>query len=71
LASGHLGHSKIGITLDLGSDVLPKEQADAAAIVDDALPAALKKTEPKGQHFGSSHWLRWPWRCQKCPLYRH
>jgi hypothetical protein len=48
VASGRLGHSKIGITLDLGSDVLPKVQADAAAIVDDALPAALNKTEPKG-----------------------
>jgi hypothetical protein len=35
-------------TLDVDSDVLPKVQADAAAIVDDALRAALNKKEPKG-----------------------
>jgi integrase len=40
VASERLGHSKIGITLDLYSHVLPNMQADAAAIVDDALRAA-------------------------------
>jgi integrase len=48
VASERLGHSKIGITLDLYSHVLPNMQADAAAIVDDALRAALNKTGPKG-----------------------
>ena len=41
IASERLGHSKIGITLDLYSHVLPNMQADAAAIVDDALQAAV------------------------------
>jgi hypothetical protein len=41
-ASG-LGHSKVGITLDLYSHVLPGMQADAAARVDDALRVALQK----------------------------
>ena len=48
VASERLGHSKIGITLDLYSHVLPNIQADAAAIVDDALRAALNKRETKG-----------------------
>jgi integrase len=48
VASERLGHSKIGITLDLYSHVLPNMQADAAAIVDDALRAALNKRETKG-----------------------
>jgi len=48
IASERLGHSKIGITLDLYSHVLPNMQADAAAIVDDALRAALNKRETKG-----------------------
>ena len=43
VASERLGHSKIGITLDLYSHVLPNMQADAAAIVDDALRAAPQK----------------------------
>ena len=47
VASERLGHSKIGITLDLYSHVLPNMQADAAAIVDDALRAALNKGETK------------------------
>lgn len=38
-----LGHSKVGITLDLYSHVLPGMQADAAARVDDALRVALQK----------------------------
>jgi integrase len=48
VASERLGHSKIGITLDLYSHVLPNMQADAAAIVDAALRAALNKRETKG-----------------------
>jgi integrase len=48
VASERLGHSKIGITLDLYSHVLPNMQADAAAVVDDALRAALNKRETKG-----------------------
>jgi len=43
VASERLGHSKVGITLDTYSHVLPNMQADAAALVDEALSAALKK----------------------------
>jgi integrase len=48
IASERLGHSKVGITLDLYSHVLPNMQADAAAIVDAALMAALNKRGAKG-----------------------
>ena len=48
IASERLGHSKIEITLDLYSHVLSNMQADAAAIIDDALRAALNKRETKG-----------------------
>jgi integrase len=48
VASERLGHSKVGITLDLYSHVLPNMQADAAAIVDDALRAVLNKRGAKG-----------------------
>ncbi len=48
VASERLGHSKVGITLDLYSHVLPNMQADAAAIVDGALRAVLNKREVKG-----------------------
>jgi integrase len=41
IASERLGHSKVGITLDLYSHVLPGMQEDAAARVDGALRAAL------------------------------
>ena len=41
VASERLGHSKVGITLDLYSHVMMQE--DAAAKVDAALRAALKK----------------------------
>jgi integrase len=41
VASERLGHSKIGITLDLYSHVLPGMQEDAVARVDDALRAAI------------------------------
>ena len=43
IVSERLGHSKIGITLDLYSDVLPNMQEDAAARVDDVLRAAINK----------------------------
>src|SRR5262249_16211329 len=42
IASERLGHSKIGITLDLYSHVLPNMQIDAASIVDEALQMALQ-----------------------------
>jgi integrase len=48
IASERLGHSKVGITLDLYSHVLLGMQADAAALVDGALKAALSKRKPKG-----------------------
>jgi integrase len=49
VASERLGHSRVGITLDLYSHVLPGMQADAAARVDAALRAAQeKRAEKKG-----------------------
>ena len=42
VASERLGHSKVGITLDLYSHVLPGMQEDAAARVDEALRIALQ-----------------------------
>ena len=48
MASERLGHSKVAITLDLYSHVLPNMQADAAAIVDGALRAVLNRREVKG-----------------------
>jgi integrase len=47
VASERLGHSKIGITLDLYSHVLPNMQTDAASVVDEALRTALQKRSPK------------------------
>ena len=38
-----LGHSKVGITLDLYSHVMPGMQEDAAARVDLALQAVINK----------------------------
>ena len=43
VASERLGHSKIGITLDLYSHVMPGMEADAAERVDVALQAAVKR----------------------------
>jgi integrase len=43
VASERLGHSRVGITLDLYSHVLPGMQEDAAARVDVALQIAQKK----------------------------
>ncbi len=48
IASERLGHSKVGITLDLYSHVLPNMQTDAAALVDDALKAAIQRRSAKG-----------------------
>ena len=42
VASERLGHSKVGITLDLYSHVMPGMQEDAVAKVDAALRAARK-----------------------------
>jgi integrase len=43
VASERLGHSKVGITLDLYSHVLPNMQTDAVARVDEALQIAIDK----------------------------
>ena len=43
VASERLGHSKVGITLDLYSHVLPGMQEDAVARVDAAYQIAEKK----------------------------
>jgi integrase len=42
VASERLGHSTIGITLDLYSHVMPGMQADAAEQVDAAIRSAVK-----------------------------
>jgi integrase len=47
VASERLGHSKVGITLDLYSHVLPGMQEDAAARVDEAYQIAEKKRAEK------------------------
>jgi integrase len=47
VASERLGHSKVGITLDLYSHVMPGMQEDAAARVDDAIRIALEKRRSK------------------------
>jgi integrase len=39
-----LGHSSVGITLDLYSQVLPVMQDDAAAKIDAAIRAAIDRT---------------------------
>jgi integrase len=43
IASERLGHSSVGITLDLYSHVTRGMRADAAALVDAALRAAISK----------------------------
>ena len=45
VASERLGHSKVGITLDLYSHVLPGMQEDAAGRVDEALRNARNKRQ--------------------------
>jgi integrase len=47
VASERLGHSNVGITLDLYSHVMPGMQEDAAARVDDALRIAMAKRSPR------------------------
>jgi integrase len=47
VASERLGHSKVGITLDLYSHVMPGMQEDAAAMVDVALKSAIQKRHEK------------------------
>ena len=47
IASERLGHSKVSITLDLYSHVIPGMQADAAATVDAALKEAPKRKGSK------------------------
>jgi integrase len=49
IASERLGHSRVGITLDLYSHVLPGMQEDAAARVDAALRRALEQRSEKIQ----------------------
>ena len=48
VASERLGHSKVGITQDLYSDVMPGMQDEAACRVDDALRAAMAKNKQNG-----------------------
>jgi integrase len=48
VARERLDHSKVGITMDLYSHCPANMQADAAALVDDALRAALNKRGAKG-----------------------
>ena len=48
VASERLGHSRVGITLDLYSHVLPGMQEDAASRVDDALRLELERRASKG-----------------------
>jgi hypothetical protein len=45
IASERLGHSTIGIALDLNSHVMPGMQADTAEQVDAAIKAAKKPVE--------------------------
>jgi integrase len=47
IASERLGHTRVGITLDLYSHVLPGMQEDAAARVDGALREALQRRASK------------------------
>jgi integrase len=47
IAQERLGHSSVGITLDLYSHVLPGMQAEAVARVDDKLQSALQKLSSK------------------------
>ena len=42
VASERLGHSRVGITLDLYSHVIPGMQEDASKTVDQALKAAMQ-----------------------------
>jgi len=46
IASERLGHSRVGITLDLYSHVMPGMQEDAAAMVDAQLQLAIQNRKP-------------------------
>lgn len=48
VASERLGHSCVGVTLDIYSHVLPGMQEDAASRVDEALQLALRKRPAEG-----------------------
>jgi len=48
VASERLGHSKVGITLDLYSHVLPGMQSEAAQRVDEAMRSALHRRKSEG-----------------------
>jgi hypothetical protein len=55
VASERLGHSRVGITLDLYSHVIPGMQEDAAADLDRALKAAIQGIQkPNGSKSGSN-----------------
>jgi hypothetical protein len=47
VASERLGHSKVGITLDLYSHVMPGSRKMRRPLVDDALKIAMQKRAPK------------------------
>jgi integrase len=49
IASERLGHSRVGITLDLYSHATEGLQADAVAMVDDAMAKALQKRASEGK----------------------
>jgi hypothetical protein len=49
-SKGRLGHSKVGITLDLYSHVIPGMQQNAADMVDAAFKAAAEKRETNGSN---------------------
>ncbi|MGA8815823.1 MAG: tyrosine-type recombinase/integrase, partial [Xanthobacteraceae bacterium] len=68
VASERLGHSKIGITLDLYSHVLPGMQEDAAARVDGALRVALEKRKALGWESGGKLEDRSSSVSSECPL---
>jgi integrase len=53
VAQERLGHSTVGVTLDLYSHVMPGMQEDAAARVDAAIRSALDTKEPNGSKSGS------------------
>jgi integrase len=47
VASERLGHSRVGVRLDLYSHVMPGMQEDAAALVDGQLQIAIANRTPK------------------------
>jgi len=49
IASERLGHSKVGITLDLYSHVLPGMQAEAAILVDALISGALLQRQKNAE----------------------